>query len=268
MTDTPSPAQEPTDGAQRPVQASLFQEPDECETLDLFEAVAAPEPSTAAEPCPTCDADDRAVCGCCPACDTTKDERCVACGLCRCDRHDNCARPAAAPQDRAAAAVHAVAEVLATRHTEATRNEYGSCNGAGFVAGPGSEDRARVHHQLPPADLTGPDRQSSTERWEEQRARVAEYADTLEAAGFTVERRTVPTGPIVLAVLPEGYVCPGCAAMEELTALLRHANASPAEVRSLAELTERMQGSAAARPLWELAETWPDAAEITTEPPY
>ncbi|MBP5896359.1 hypothetical protein [Streptomyces scabiei] len=212
----------------------------------------------APEPCANCDADDETVCGCCPACDTTKAELCVACGFCRCERHDDCVRPKAGTQDRAVAAVRAVAVVLAAKHTAVTRNAYGSCDGAGYAVAPGSEDRARVHHQLPPVDLTDPDRQSSTERWEEQRARVAEYADTLEAAGFTVDRLTVPTGPIVLAAPSK----------DELTPLLKHTHASPAEVRSLAELTERTHGSAAARPLWELAETWPDAAEITTEPPY
>ncbi|MDF3146440.1 MULTISPECIES: hypothetical protein [unclassified Streptomyces] len=35
-----------------------------------------------------------------------------------------------------------------------------------------------------------------------QLARAAAYADTLEAAGFTVKRKTVPTGPILLTGSP------------------------------------------------------------------
>ncbi|MDX3694963.1 hypothetical protein PV726_32420 [Streptomyces europaeiscabiei] len=61
-----------------------------------------------------------------------------------------------------------------------------------------------MHHQLPPIDLADPDRASSEERWREQQREVSAYAGTLEAEGWTVERVTVTTGPILLAVPPEG----------------------------------------------------------------
>nr|WP_024126160.1 hypothetical protein [Streptomyces sp. FR1]AHE38778.1 hypothetical protein pFRL3_1c [Streptomyces sp. FR1] len=251
------------------------------------------------EACTTCDADNCAECGCCPACDTTKLERCVACGSCRCDRHDR-----VRPKDATPAVVRAAAVALATKHTVAVHNEYGSCVTPGYVVALGDGDRARVHHQMPPVDLTDPERLSSTERWEEKRAQVAAYAETLDAAGFTVEQKTVTTGPILLAAPPEVYgaqlgvfcnrcgtevvrdygrdywvdddrmsrepkiLCPRCFAKDELIALLKHSNASAAEVRSLAELTEQGQGDAAAQLLWELAETWPDTIALSTEPPY
>ncbi|MDX3126566.1 hypothetical protein [Streptomyces scabiei] len=304
------------------------------------------------EPCTTCDADDRAACGCCPACDTTKDELCVACGLCRCDRHDDCVRPKAG----APAVVRSAAAVLAVEHPAVALNQYGRCTGAGFRVAEGPDGRARVSHQAPPVDLLDPDRPSSEERWEDQRRAVDEYARTLEAVGWAVERKTVLTEPIALAVPPEGDMAqqrieigvrvwgevrgqqftgsvvstssrggssalrdgrlvtidPGvlehvhvatdnelttpagrrvsgvhlrgaaeiaglvvlspveaeAAEEDQLTAMLRLGNASRDQVRNLAELTERVHGSGAAERVWELAETWPDVTENTTEPPY
>jgi hypothetical protein len=105
------------------------------------------------------------------------------------------------------AAVRVTAAVLAEEHPAAAHNEYGSCVAPGFCVALGTDEQARVHHQLPPVDLTDPDRQSSHERWAEQRTRVAMYADTLEADGFTVDRREVPSGPILLAMPPEAYPC-------------------------------------------------------------
>jgi hypothetical protein len=104
-------------------------------------------------------------------------------------------------------AVRVTAAVLAAVHTAAGLNEYGSCTVAGFAVALGTDDQARVHHQMPAADLTGPDRLSSHQRWEEQRTRVAAYAVTLRADGFVVDERTVPTGPILLATPPEAYPC-------------------------------------------------------------
>jgi hypothetical protein len=152
--------------------------------------------------------------------------------------------------------VHQAAAVLALQHQPATRNEYGACNAPGFVvvAGIGPGDRARVHHQLPPVDFTDPDRQDSYQRWHEQGERVAEYAETLEAAGWTVERRVPFSGPILLAV-PPAPLSP----TEELAALLEVAvptpagDVPPADLRRLAELVELVHGATAARPAWERA---------------
>jgi hypothetical protein len=229
MTATPTPDNGPqtaTDGpvgrpwlemtaadfgrAQRHVQTSLFPDADDCGTVDLLDAVDDPapaDPAADAEPCDNCDADDRTVCGCCPACDTMKAERCVACGKCRCDLHDQCTRPEPAPTvdppANAPAAIRAAAQALAARHTAAVLNEYGSCITAGYAIGPGTDDRARVHHQQPSIDLTDPFRPSSNERAADQDVCVDAYAHTLEAAGLTVERKTVSTGPILLAAPPE-----------------------------------------------------------------
>ncbi|MBP5926733.1 hypothetical protein F3K32_42770 [Streptomyces sp. LBUM 1483] len=152
------------------------------------------------EPCTTCDAEDRAVCGCCPACDTTKDELCVACGRCRCDRHDGCVRPKAGTLT----VVESAAAALAVEHQAVTLNGYGRCTAAGYRVAEGLDGRARVSHQTPPVDLLDPDRPSSEERWEEQRRAVDAYASTLEASGWAVERKTVLTEPIALALAPSG----------------------------------------------------------------
>ncbi|MFD0035563.1 hypothetical protein ACFVJK_46820 [Streptomyces sp. NPDC127172] len=109
------------------------------------------------------------------------------------------------PADTEPAVVRVATVVLAAAHPAAGHNEYGACVTAGFRVGVGSDAQARVHHQLPSIDFTDPERQSSFERWAEQRAQVAKYAETLEADGFTVERREVLTGPILLATPPEAY---------------------------------------------------------------
>jgi hypothetical protein len=144
--------------------------------------------------------------------------------------------------------VHQAAAVLARNHKVAARNEYGSCIAPGYVVAPGSGDRARVHHQLPPVDFTDPDRPDSWTRWVEMGERVAEYATTLETAGWTVEQRQVLTGPILLAVPP----APPSPA-EELATLLTLADPLPTEMRRTAELTELVHGDAAARVWWERA---------------
>jgi hypothetical protein len=99
-----------------------------------------------------------------------------------------------------------VAAVLAGKHRAAATGEYGACTAPGFRVGPGTDGKARVHHQMPPIDLTDPYRASSEERWQEQQREVATYASTLEAEGWTVERVTVTTGPILLAVPPEAGI--------------------------------------------------------------
>jgi hypothetical protein len=104
-------------------------------------------------------------------------------------------------------AVRVTAAVLAAVHPAAGLNEYGSCITPGFAIALGTDDQARVHHQMPNPDLTDPDRLSSHERWAEQRDHVAAYAATLRADGFVVDERTVPTGPILLTTPPEAYPC-------------------------------------------------------------
>ncbi|MFE5037091.1 hypothetical protein [Streptomyces sp. NPDC056683] len=214
MTATPTPANgpqtaadgpagrpwlemSPTDfgGAQRPVQASLFPEADECGTLDLFDAGTDPTPATPPAAPPAVDAGD------------DHPHRYRYFGPHAGARCVECNDPEPAPATAPPAVLRLTAAVLAGHHTAYTRNEYGSCVEAGFTVALGTDDRARVHHQLPPSDLTDPGRPSSFERWTEMRARVAEYASTLEGDGFTVDVRERPTGPYLLAMPPEAFPC-------------------------------------------------------------
>ncbi|MGR3875757.1 DUF3560 domain-containing protein (plasmid) [Streptomyces graminifolii] len=102
----------------------------------------------------------------------------------------------------AQAVVRAAAGLLATEHTPAVRNDYGACTHPGYAVGESTQGLARVHHQLPNLKLSDPNRLSSDARWAECRARVNEYAATLEAAGWSVERKTVTTGAILIASPP------------------------------------------------------------------
>lgn len=101
------------------------------------------------------------------------------------------------------AVVRAAAAVLATAHTAAVRNDYGACTVPGYAVAESTHGLARVHHQLPNLNLLDPNRLSGQERWAQCRARVNAYAATLEAAGWTVEHKTVTTGAILLASPPD-----------------------------------------------------------------
>lgn len=235
MTDTPPAPQDVQGAAARPADGPAGrpspQETGEgtCVAQRGVQPVAADGGAPAPEPCENCDAADGSSCGCCPVCDTTGVEHCVACGKCRCDRHDDCVRPPADEEEgraRPPAAggagtpslfagagaepfvVRSTAVVLARVHQAAAYNEYGSCVAPGFRVVLGSRGQARVHHELPPIDLTDPNALSSSERRVEQRARVGEYATTLRADGFDVVRREALTSPILLATLPaEAFPC-------------------------------------------------------------
>jgi len=191
----------------RPVQASLFPfmdapADDGCGTLDLFAGIDTADDTPAPEPCDNCDGPDAAACGCCPACDTVKGERCLTCGSCRCDDHDYCG-------PSVPAVVRAAALLLAPAHTAAVRNAYGSCTAAGYAVTAGTDGRARVHHRFPNLNVLDPARMSNAQRWTEARRQANAYAATLEAAGWTVERKTVTTGAILLAA-PPADACARC----------------------------------------------------------
>lgn len=102
----------------------------------------------------------------------------------------------------AQAVVRAAAGLLATEHSPAVRNDYGACTRPGYAVTESTQGLARIHHQLPNLKLSDPNRLSSSQRWAECRDRVHEYATTLEAAGWTVERKTVTTGAILIASPP------------------------------------------------------------------
>ncbi|NUR01317.1 MAG: hypothetical protein HOY79_33775 [Streptomyces sp.] len=184
----------------RPVQASLFPfmdapAADGCGTLDLFAGIDTADDAPVPEPCDSCDGDDSTACGCCPACDTLKGERCLTCGSCRCDEHDYCG-------PTVPAVVRAAALLLAPDHAPAVRNTYGACSRAGYAVNPGPDGQARIHHRFPNLNLFHPDRLSQEQRWAVARRQAEAYAATFEAAGWTVVRKTVTTGAILLATPP------------------------------------------------------------------
>ncbi|MFJ8929255.1 hypothetical protein ACIRLA_22020 [Streptomyces sp. NPDC102364] len=86
-------------------------------------------------------------------------------------------------------AVAAAASVLAGKHEAARYNEYGACTASGYRIDEGRDGMARVMHVVPNVDLFDPERPSDDELAEERQEMVLVYADTLEAAGWTVIRR-------------------------------------------------------------------------------
>ncbi|MFI5814924.1 hypothetical protein ACIA7S_28695 [Streptomyces sp. NPDC051643] len=219
MPNAPKPSQGPAHGPRSPrwdqmtpaafgrpvraVQTDLFPllappPADGFGTLDLFAGSDVLTPAAAPEPCDNCDGDDATACGCCPACDTTKAERCATCTSCRCDTHDYCG-------PSVPVVVRAAALLLDPTHTAATINAYGACTAPGYSVNPGPDGRARIHHRFPNLNPTDPNRLPQDQRWTEARAQANAYAATLETAGWTVERKTVTTGAIVLAVPPETH---------------------------------------------------------------
>lgn len=93
-----------------------------------------------------------------------------------------------------------VARILFAAHNPASVNRYGSCTASGYGITTGPDGTARVAHRQPNPDLLlDPDGPSRGERAEERARMVTLYAETLERAGRTVERRTVRfSGPILL----------------------------------------------------------------------
>ncbi|MHB9861918.1 hypothetical protein [Streptomyces sp. YIM S03343] len=119
-------------------------------------------------------------------------------------RADDPQRPAQArPHPETAPDVVAAAgHILAFAHTAATVNDYGACTAAGYSANPGPDGRARIHRRFPNLNILDPNRVSQEQRWAQARTYARKYAATLEAAGWTVEHRTVTTGAILLAAPP------------------------------------------------------------------
>ncbi|GAA3808028.1 hypothetical protein ACFQ0G_53665 [Streptomyces chiangmaiensis] len=85
--------------------------------------------------------------------------------------------------------VDAAARVLFDSHRPASYNQYGACDAAGYRVDEGRDGMARVSHVVPNADLMDPNRPSDDALAEERQRMVWEYADTLEASGWTVIRR-------------------------------------------------------------------------------
>jgi hypothetical protein len=85
--------------------------------------------------------------------------------------------------------VDAASRVLFAKHAPASYNQYGACDAAGYRVDEGRDGMARVSHTVPNVDLMDDDRPSSDELAAERQRMVWEYADTLEAAGWSVIRR-------------------------------------------------------------------------------
>jgi hypothetical protein len=85
--------------------------------------------------------------------------------------------------------VDAASRVLFSNHEPASYNRYGACNGPGYRVDQGRDDQVRISHTMPDVDLTNDERPSDDELADERHRMVAQYAKTLEAAGWTVTRR-------------------------------------------------------------------------------
>jgi hypothetical protein len=83
----------------------------------------------------------------------------------------------------------AARRALSVKHTPAVYNQYGACEDSGYRVDGGRDGMARVSHVVPNVDLLDPDRPSDDELADERQQMVWEYADTLEAAGWSVIRR-------------------------------------------------------------------------------
>ncbi|MFD1278034.1 hypothetical protein [Streptomyces kaempferi] len=85
--------------------------------------------------------------------------------------------------------VDAAARTLFAKHAPANMNRYGACEDAGYQAREGRDDKVRVSHVIPNQDLLDDDRMTDDEQAAERHRMVDAYAATLEAAGWTVDRR-------------------------------------------------------------------------------
>jgi hypothetical protein len=97
----------------------------------------------------------------------------------------------------------AAARILFDKHDFASCNNAGRCIRAGYVVSEGSEGRVRVAHRIPEPDLLDDDRPSDDEMAAERHRMVDEYATTLTAAGWAVEKRGPHSrNPYLLATRP------------------------------------------------------------------
>jgi hypothetical protein len=79
--------------------------------------------------------------------------------------------------------------VLFAKHKVSVADRYGKCIAPGYVVDESADSVVRVSHRMPEPDLLDDDRMSDDEMAAERHEMVAAYAKTLEAAGWTVERR-------------------------------------------------------------------------------
>lgn len=85
--------------------------------------------------------------------------------------------------------VDQAARVLFAKHGVSVDDNYGKCIGSGYVVDEAGNGGVRVSHRMPEPDLLDDNRMSDDEMAAERHRMVDAYAKTLEAAGWTVERR-------------------------------------------------------------------------------
>ena len=85
--------------------------------------------------------------------------------------------------------VDQAARVLFAKHKVSVDDRYGKCTASGYVVDESSGGVVRVSHRMPEPDLLDDDRMGDDEMAAERHRLVDAYAKTLEAAGYTVERR-------------------------------------------------------------------------------
>jgi hypothetical protein len=86
-------------------------------------------------------------------------------------------------------ALDGAVQLLINSHRPETRNEYGRTIVGGFSVTEGPDGTIRVSHATGEPDLLDPDRPTDDELADARHRMVNAYAATLEAAGWTVERR-------------------------------------------------------------------------------
>lgn len=85
--------------------------------------------------------------------------------------------------------VDMAARVLFAKHDSSVTDNSGKCIKSGYVVAESNGDTVRVAHRMPEPDLLDDDRMSDDEMAAERHRMVDAYAATLEAAGYTVERK-------------------------------------------------------------------------------
>jgi hypothetical protein len=86
-------------------------------------------------------------------------------------------------------ALDGAVQLLTNHHRPETRNEYGRTIVGGFSVTEGTGGTVRVSHATGEPDLLDPDRPSDDDLADARHRMVNAYANTLEAVGWTVERR-------------------------------------------------------------------------------
>lgn len=85
--------------------------------------------------------------------------------------------------------VDKASRLLFAKHKVSVSDQYGKCIAPGYTVDENGGNAVRVSHRMPEPDLLDVARISDDEMAAERHQMVDAYASTLEAAGWTVERR-------------------------------------------------------------------------------